>query len=65
MANLAQQITAMQTGTTGVSATLIPLTPAEWNANHAIVSGPRQMLGSTRTAALQALVDIGKVRAAL
>jgi hypothetical protein len=65
MADLAQQITAMQSDTTGVSATLIPLTPADWNANHTVVRGPRMMLGSAATAAGAALADIAKVRAAL
>jgi len=65
MTDLANQITAMQTDTSGVSATLLGFTPAQWNADHTIVSGPRHMLGSAFSAAGQALKDVRAVRAVL
>jgi hypothetical protein len=65
MADLATQITAIQTTTSGLSATLLGLTPAEWNANHTILSAPHQQVVTARKAAGQALDDIKAVRAVL
>jgi hypothetical protein len=65
MSDLASQITAIAGDTAGLPATLLALTPAQWNANHSVVLGPRQRLGSAGTAAGQALRDVQTVRAAI
>jgi hypothetical protein len=63
MSDLVSQITNLRTATNGLSAQLLAFTPAEWNANHAVVVAPRQKLQSARGDAGRALVDIKTVEA--
>jgi hypothetical protein len=63
--DLAAQIAAIQTDTGGLSATLLAVTPAQWNASHTVLSGPRQKLEAARKAAGQALDDVKAVRAVI
>jgi hypothetical protein len=65
MADLQAQIQAIQDGTSGLSAKLLGFTPAQYNADHTLLSGPRQSLVSARSALRQARADIVAVRAML
>lgn len=55
MADLAAQIQTVTTATSGFSANLLALTPAQYDADHAILTGPRSTL-------LTARADIAKAR---
>jgi hypothetical protein len=65
MADLQAQIAAIRTATDGLSAKVLGLTPAQWNADHTVLAGPRQSLTSSRTALQKARADIVAVRAML
>jgi hypothetical protein len=65
MSDLAKQITAIQNDTNGVPATLLALTPSQWNADHTVLKAPRRQLGAAWTAAGQALSDVKAVLAVL
>jgi hypothetical protein len=65
MADLQAQITAIRTATDGLSGKVLGLTPAQWNADHTVLAGPRQSLASARTALQKARADIVAVRAML
>jgi hypothetical protein len=55
MSDLGRQIAAATTATTGLSATVLAYTPAQYDANHALLHGPRQTLAG-------ALKDVAKAR---
>lgn len=55
MADLAAQIQAVTAATSGFSSGVLALTPAQYDANHAILAGPRSTL-------LTARADIAKAR---
>jgi hypothetical protein len=58
MQDLATQLKNIATSTTGLSASVLALTPAEWNANHAILAGPRQTLEGVRADVHAARQDV-------
>jgi hypothetical protein len=63
--DLNAQVRNMNTATSGLAATVLGYTPAQWNANHDIL-GPS--VGSARAAAgnvAQARADVAKIRAIL
>jgi hypothetical protein len=65
MADLQTQIAAIRTNTDGLSAKVLGLTPAQWNADHTMLAAPRQSLASSRTALQKARADIVAVKAML
>lgn len=44
MSNLATELSDINSSSSGLSGSLLALTPAQWNANHALLSGPRSTL---------------------
>lgn len=65
MADLATQIAAIGTATNGLSATVLAYTPAQYNANHALLSPSRQSLAIARNDVKTARADIVAVVSAL
>jgi hypothetical protein len=65
MADLATQISAITTATNGLSATVLAYTPAQYNANHSLLSSARQSLATARTDVRAARADIVTVTKAL
>jgi hypothetical protein len=65
MADLATQIATVSSDSDGLAATVLGYTPADYNANHALLSGPRAQLATARTAARAARADIVTVVGAL
>jgi hypothetical protein len=63
--DLSAQITAISSDTNGVAAAVLRLTPAEWDANHAVLSGPRSSLGAAAAALSKARTDIAAALRAL
>ena len=61
MADLAAQINTVNSDTSGLSATVLAITPAQYDANNAILSGPRAQLATARAAAHQAEADIASI----
>jgi hypothetical protein len=62
MADLSAQIAALQASTDGLSAKILALTPAGFNADHAVLQSPRQALVSARQDVRKARADIVAVR---
>jgi hypothetical protein len=65
MADLATQITAIGAATSGLSATVLAFTPAQYNANHALLSPARAALATSRNDVKAARKDIATVTKAL
>jgi hypothetical protein len=65
MADLAHQIDAITNATSGRSTTVLGYTPLEYDANHAILTGPRATLLGARSDVEQARNDIATVVASL
>jgi hypothetical protein len=65
MTDLGQQIAAATTATNGISATVLAFTPAQWDANHALLHGPRQTLAGATKNVAKAKTDIVTVLDAL
>jgi hypothetical protein len=65
MADLAKQITAIGTETNGLSATVLAYTPAQYDANHALLSPARAALAISRNDIKTARSDISNVVQAL
>ena len=65
MTDLANQLSAVTTSTSGVAATVLGYKPSDWNANHAILAQPRADLTSARSDAKQARADVKTVVEAL
>jgi hypothetical protein len=65
MKDLAAQIESITSATTGLSSQVLALIPAQYDANHAILSGPRQTLVSTRGDIRTARQDVKTVVAAI
>jgi hypothetical protein len=65
MADLGTQITAVGTETNGLSATVLAYTPAQWDANHALLSPARASLAISRNDIKTARGDISNVMNAL
>lgn len=63
MADLQAQIDAIRNSTTGLSAQVLALTPAQWNADHGVLEPSRKSLLSARTALQKARADIAAIRA--
>jgi len=61
MTDLSKQIAAITSTTTGLSATVLAYTPAQYNADHAILSQPRATLTQARADARTAAADIATV----
>ncbi len=65
MADLATQITAIGAATDGLSATVLAFTPAQYDANHALLSPSRAALATSRNDVKTARADITTVTKAL
>lgn len=65
MQNLADQIQTVTTSTNGLSATVLAITPAQWDANHSILAGPIQTLRTARGDVRTAREDVAIVVAAI
>jgi hypothetical protein len=65
MANLGNQITAITSETSGLSATVLAYTPAQYDANHALLSPARASLAISRDDIRTARSDIATVVADL
>ena len=65
MADLATQLAAIGSATGGLSATVLAYTPAQYDANHALLSSARQSLVTARADAKAARADIVTVTKAL
>jgi len=65
MADLATQITAIGAATSGLSATVLAFTPAQYDANHALLSPARASLATSRNDVKTARADITTVTKAL
>lgn len=65
MTDLGAQIQAITSATKGLSATVLAYTPAQYNANHALLAGPRQQLRTARADIDLARKDISTVIGAL
>jgi len=65
MADLARQIATVTATTTGLSATVLAFTPAQYNADHALLSGPRATLVAAQADVVTAKNDIVTVTGAL
>jgi hypothetical protein len=65
MTDLADQIQAITSTTNGLSSQALALTPAQYDANHAILSGPRQSLVTARGDIKTARQDVKTVVAAI
>ena len=65
MSNLAFQIQTVTSMTSGLSAKILAYTPAEYDANHALLSGTRQTLLTARADIAMARMDIQSVLAGL
>jgi len=65
MADLANQITAIGAATNGMSATVLAFTPAQYDANHALLSPARAALATSRNDVKTARADITTVTKAL
>jgi hypothetical protein len=65
MTDLGNQITAITGATTGLSATVLAYTPAQYDANHALLSPARGSLAISRNDIKTARNDIATVVADL
>ncbi len=65
VSNLAFQIQTVSSMTNGLSAKILAYTPAQYDTNHALLSGTRQTLLSARAGVAMATVEIQSVLAAL
>jgi len=65
MADLATQITAIGTETNGLSATVLAYTPAQYDANHALLAPARASLAISRDDIKTARSDVANVMKAL
>jgi hypothetical protein len=65
MSDLAGQISAATSATSGLSAGVLALTPAQYDANHAILSGPKATLVGARADVHKARQDVATVVAAI
>ena len=65
MQDLAKQLENITSSTSGLSAGVLALTPAQWNANHAILAGPRQTLQTVRGDVRSARGDVASVVTAI
>ena len=62
MADLAANIQAISTSTSGLSSTLLGFTPAQWNANHELLAPTRQTLQTVRADIRAARADVVAAR---
>ena len=65
MADLANQIQSITTATGGLSTTFLAFTPAQYDANHALLAAPRETLRNARDDIRTARADIRTVVGAL
>jgi hypothetical protein len=65
MADLATKISAIQAGTDGLSASVLAFTPAQYDANHALLAAPRATLADARIDVKAARADIVSVTKAV
>ncbi len=65
MVDLAGKISATSTATTGMSAAVLAYTPAQYDANHDLLNGPRQNLTTAQADIKAARGDIATVLGAL
>jgi hypothetical protein len=65
MSDLSKQISAITSATNGLSSTVLADTPAQYDANHALLSQPRATLGQARADIATSRADIADVVKAL
>lgn len=61
MQDLAAHIQTITSSTNGLSSTVLAITPAQWDANHSILTGPKQTLRTARGDVRTARSDIATV----
>jgi hypothetical protein len=62
LADLSAQIGTASTSTSGVATTVLGYTPAQWNANHALLASSRTSVTTARTAVKKAESDLKQIR---
>jgi hypothetical protein len=65
MSDLAAKIQAITSSTSGLSASVLALTPAQYDANHTVLAGPRETILSARADIVAARADVMTVVGAL
>jgi hypothetical protein len=65
MADLQVQIDTIRSNTSGLSSQVLAFTPAQWNADHTVLTPARQSLEASRAAIRKARADIVAIRALL
>jgi hypothetical protein len=65
LTDLQAQVTAASSATSGVAATVLSYTPAQWNANHSLLSPITASVSSARSDMQKAKSDVQQIRAAL
>jgi hypothetical protein len=65
MSDLAAKIQAITSATAGLSASLLALTPSQYDANHTVLAGPRETILSARADIVAARADVMTVVGAL
>lgn len=65
MADLAGRIQAATSEASGLPTTILSITPADYDANHAVLTGPRSDLATARSDVNAARQDVKTVRAAI
>jgi hypothetical protein len=65
MSDLAAKIQAIRSATAGLSASLLALTPSQYDANHTVLAGPRETILSARADIVAARADVMTVIGAL
>jgi hypothetical protein len=65
MSDLAAKIQAITSSTSGLSASLLALTPAQYDADHTVLAGPRETILSARADIVAARADVMTVVGAL
>jgi hypothetical protein len=65
MSDLAAKIQAITSATSGLSASLLALTPSQYDANHTVLAGPRETILAARADIVAARADVMTVVGAL
>jgi multidrug resistance efflux pump len=63
--DLNAQISTASNATSGLADAVLADTPAQWNANHGVLSSPRSSLQSASAAVKKARTDLQQIRADL
>lgn len=62
VANLNSQISTASKDTSGLAATVLAYTPAEWNSDNSLLSGPQASIGQAVAAVKQGRTDVQRLR---